>query len=227
MKGFVMNKKGPVLLLLALLTGLPGCGPEKGKGKQKKDTSKKMTRKMVQYDEFTDMSMPLADADDEMSDDSINRFFSDMEEEFVAFNDDFDTDEMTDDQLRWDDSDNVSSLETVYFPFGKDKVDDDQNEKMELNADEAKQLLADAQEENADAKLIVEGHACASAGSPAYNLALSEKRANAVADRLAESGIDREVMKVVGRGYEMPILKDGTRDEQWVNRRVELHVVQI
>jgi len=38
-------------------------------------------------------------------------------------------------------------------------------------------------------------------------------------------GIDRKDLQIVGRGKEMLVVKDGDRDEQWANRRVELHVV--
>ena len=238
MKGFVMNNTGPALLLIALLAALPGCGngdqakskkqepPKKGK---KVEKSYKMNQKMVAADEFSDVSVPLADADGaDFSDDSLKSFFSDMDE-FVAFNENADTEttsRMSGEQFSWKDTDDDSKrLETVYFEFGKHRVDEDQEEKIEYNTEEIKRVLADAKEEEPDAKLIIEGHACASAGSAAYNLALSEKRAKEIADRLASSGIARDDMKVVGRGYEILVAKEGTREEQWVNRRVELHVV--
>jgi outer membrane protein OmpA-like peptidoglycan-associated protein len=211
-----MNKKGSALLLISLLVALPGCW-DKDKTKKKAPQKQKMTKKMAQGDEFSDVSMPLADADD-MADDSLKSFFDSMDEEFVAFNDE------TGEDKRWRDAED-NELETVYFAFGKHNVDDEQKEKVELNAEQAKKMLADAQDDDPDAKLIIEGHACASAGSAAYNLALSEKRAKEVADRLASSGISRDDLKVVGRGYEMLVVKEGSRDEQWANRRVELHVV--
>ena len=217
-----MNKKGPVLLLISLLVALPGCW-DKDKTKKKDTTQKqKMNKKMMaQRDEFSDVSMPLADADDmDMADDSLKSFFAGMEDEFVAFNDEAGADTAG---VQWRDIEG-NELETVYFEFGKHHVDEEQNEKVELNAEQAKKILADAKADDSDAKLIVEGHACASAGSAAYNLALSEKRAKEVADRLTADGISREDLRVVGRGYEMLVVQEGSRNEQWANRRVELHV---
>ncbi len=216
-----MNKKGPVLLLISLLVALPGCW-DKDRAKKKDTTQKQRMNKrmMAQGNEFSDVSMPLADADD-VADDSLKSFFDGMDDEFVAFNDEAGADTAGE---QWRDAEG-NELETVYFAFGKHIVDEEQQEKVELNADQARKLLADAQADDPDAKLIVEGHACASAGSAAYNLALSERRAKEVADRLTTSGIPREDLRVVGRGYEMLLVKEGSRDEQWANRRVELHVV--
>ncbi len=223
-----MSNKGTSLLLIALLVALPGC-MDKGKGKKKEDHKKsyKMNQSMAARDEFSDVSMPLADADDiEFADDSIKNFFSDMDE-FVSFNEDADENaaKMSKDQFSWKDSEDNKKVETVYFEFGKYKIDEDQEEKIEYNTDEIKSALVDAKKDDPNAKLIIEGHACASAGSAAYNLALSEKRAKEVADRLVASGVSRDDMKVVGRGYEMLVAKEGSREEQWPNRRVELHVV--
>ncbi len=209
-----------MLLLISLLVALPGCW-DKDRGAKKTQPKPKMSKKMAQGDEFSDVSMPLADADMDIADDSLKSFFDDMDEEFVAFNDE--APEGTNGYKQWRDAEG-KELETVYFEFGKHHVDEEQNEKVALNAEQAKKILADAKVDDLDAKLIVEGHACASAGSAAYNLALSEKRAKEVADRLTADGISREDLKVVGRGYEMLVVQEGSRDEQWANRRVELHV---
>jgi len=219
MKGFVMNKKGSALLLLALILGLPGCGggdTDKGKGKKPAST-KKMPKKnrMAQSDERAeDDTMSLADAE-------LQSFFSDMDD-LVAF-DDADDRELSDDQFAW--SQEGEQLETVYFEFGKDRVAEDQVEKVALNAEAAKELLEKAREQAADVQLVVEGHACSSAGTQEYNKLISQRRAQEVTDSLVEGGMDRDNLRVVGRGYDMPVVRDGDRDEQWANRRVELHVV--
>ncbi len=221
MKGFVMNNKGSVLLLISLLVVLPGCW-NKDKTKKKDTTQKqKMTKKIAQGDEFSDVSMPLADADGDMADDSLKSFFDNMDEQFVAFNEEASEDMSG---AQWRDAEG-EELETVYFAFGKHNVDEEQQDKVELNAEQAKRMLVDAQIDSSNARLVVEGHACASAGSAAYNLSLSERRAREVADRLISSGISRDDLKVVGRGHEMLVVKEGSREEQWANRRVELHVV--
>lgn len=216
-KGFVMNKKGSTLLLLALLAGLPGCGGGDKKPKAVKD-SKRMSKKMAQADLDADMIM----ADANLSDDELAGFFEGMGE-FVALSDE-ELDQVADDQFAWADAED-SDLEEVYYAFGKASVDEEQAEKVAYNVEQAKILLEDARAEDDEVKLLVEGHACASAGSPEYNLAISEKRAQDVADRLIEAGIDRDCLKVVGRGNGMLAVQEGDREEQWPNRRVELHIV--
>ena len=73
--------------------------------------------------------------------------------------------------------------------------------------------------------IVIEGHACHSAGSAIYNLALSEKRARHVAQKFAEAGIDSCNIKIAPRGQEMPIVKEGNRKQQAPNRRVEIFAI--
>ncbi len=60
------------------------------------------------------------------------------------------------------------------------------------------------------------------AGSDAYNMALSLRRANAVKDALVREGIPATGITVVGRGESQPLVPtaDGVREPQ--NRRVEI-----
>ena len=205
-----------MLLLLALILGLPGCGG--GDKKAKTTKAHDMSKKVAQAE--GDLNMTLADA--ELSDESLRSFFDGMDE-FVAMSDE--ELEQVADQFAWADADQ-DDLEAVYYAFGKTTADEEQAAKIAYNVEQAKKLIADARAEGSDAKLIVEGHACASAGTPEYNLAISEKRAQDVANRLVEAGLDRDAIKVVGRGNGMLVVTDGDREEQWPNRRVELHVLR-
>jgi len=64
-------------------------------------------------------------------------------------------------------------------------------------------------------------------GPEDYNLKLSERRANAVADYMANSlGTDRARMKVSGMGEANPVADNATRAGRIQNRRVELDVIQ-
>lgn len=208
-----MNKKGTSLLLLALLLGLPGCG-----GGKKDTAPKKQKQRMAQAG--IDAEIAVADAD--LSDADLAGFFEGMEE-FVALSDD--ELERVADEFAWADADD-SDLEAVYYEFGRANADEDQAEKVAYNAERAKQLLEEARAEDQSAKLVVEGHACASAGTPEYNLTISEQRAQDVAARLVEAGINRDDLRVVGRGNGMLVVDDGDREQQWPNRRVELHVLR-
>ena len=80
--------------------------------------------------------------------------------------------------------------------------------------------------------MVIEGHSCHSAGSAVYNLALSEKRAKALADRLVAGGVPSQNIKVVGRGQEVPAVVEGKavtgdRKEQAPNRRDEVRVIHV
>ncbi len=72
--------------------------------------------------------------------------------------------------------------------------------------------------------IVIEGHSCNSAGSRTYNLALSEKRARAVAAEFEKAGIEKNKIKIAPRGTE-ELLVDGNKEEQSVNRRVVLFAI--
>ncbi|ROR98751.1 peptidoglycan-associated lipoprotein [Sinobacterium caligoides] len=70
----------------------------------------------------------------------------------------------------------------------------------------------------------LEGHAD-ERGSPEYNLALGERRAQAVANYLAIQGVPRAQLEVISYGEEKPAV-EGYGDAVWSqNRRVELKYV--
>jgi len=62
-------------------------------------------------------------------------------------------------------------------------------------------------------------------GEAAYNLSLSEKRANSVRDYLIAKGVAANRMAVKGFGETQPIADNSTRDGRATNRRVELKVI--
>ncbi|MDD3610021.1 MAG: peptidoglycan-associated lipoprotein Pal [Halothiobacillaceae bacterium] len=75
--------------------------------------------------------------------------------------------------------------------------------------------------ENPARKVTVEGHAD-ERGSREYNIALGEKRANAVRDVLMLNGVAPAQISVVSYGEERPAV-EGTGEEVWrMNRRAEL-----
>jgi OOP family OmpA-OmpF porin len=78
---------------------------------------------------------------------------------------------------------------------------------------------------NETTHITVTGHTD-STGPEAYNQKLSERRANAVADYMANSlGVDRMRMKVSGEGESNPIADNATREGHAKNRRVEIDVI--
>ena len=219
-------KKG-FMLLIVFLFSLPGCW-----GRCKKSDSKK-TKKMAQRtDVFSRVDIPLAeDSLLEADDASVRSFYDDDMQDFMTFAheaDDFELEQAGtqgrgDNEYSWlsEQGETQKELETAYFGFDHYSVRKDERDKAKRNARKVKEQV----EADKDLTVVVEGHACASAGSAAYNLALSEKRAKSYADFLEANGVPSDRIKKVGRGKEMLVLKEGGREEQWVNRRVELHEV--
>ena len=66
-----------------------------------------------------------------------------------------------------------------------------------------------------------------STGSDAYNQALSERRAGAVADYLTSRGVDRARMGIRGYGESAPIASNDSEMGRAQNRRVEIKVVPV
>lgn len=71
--------------------------------------------------------------------------------------------------------------------------------------------------------ITIEGHTD-SDGNPAANLALSQRRADAVRDALIARGIDGAILTAEGFGSERPVLVDGVEDKA-ASRRVEFRVI--
>lgn len=77
-------------------------------------------------------------------------------------------------------------------------------------------------------KTVVEvaGHTDSS-GSDSYNLQLSQRRAQAVANYLASQGVKSERLIPVGAGEAHPIASNDTEQGRAANRRVELTIVPV
>ncbi len=75
-------------------------------------------------------------------------------------------------------------------------------------------------------RLSVEGHTD-SVGSPRLNQELSDKRAQAVHDYLAEAGFATEAMTTKGYGESQPIASNDTNTGRQQNRRVEIIIQDV
>jgi outer membrane protein OmpA-like peptidoglycan-associated protein len=69
--------------------------------------------------------------------------------------------------------------------------------------------------------ITIEGHTSVS-GTPEYNQALSERRAEAVERYLVSRGVPAEQLRTVGYGESRPITADPSPAAQRINRRVTL-----
>jgi len=85
--------------------------------------------------------------------------------------------------------------------------------------------LATFLREYPDRSLLVEGHTD-STGSDAYNLDLSQRRAESVTGFLAENGVDPSRMLARGYGKGFPIAGNDTAGGRQLNRRVEVVILE-
>ncbi|HEX4069120.1 MAG TPA: OmpA family protein [Candidatus Babeliales bacterium] len=214
------------LLVIALIVALPGCC-----NKQDKKVARSVKRTTVQKymqvdgdiedldeDELEDMELP------EEEDIASFEFPEDEEMEEIDLSD-LDLGDMGDldeNEYSWIDAQSDDEFRKLYFSFNHYGIRDDQKSALNYDIEQVKQLLVEA--DTAEPTIVIEGHACQE-GAPAYNLALSERRAKTVADLFVAAGVDRTAIKVVGRGQECPVTDGRTRAERNPNRRVEVRVI--
>jgi outer membrane protein OmpA-like peptidoglycan-associated protein len=92
---------------------------------------------------------------------------------------------------------------------------------LKPGADLAINRLATYLSANPHTKVLIEGHTD-SRGSDAYNEALSERRAHAVAVALESRGIPADQVQPMGRGKGYPVASNDTPEGRQQNRRVEI-----
>ncbi len=81
--------------------------------------------------------------------------------------------------------------------------------------------LADVLAQNPNRTVLVEGFTD-STGSDEYNLRLSERRADAVAQALAQMGVPRDRIDTRAYGEAFPVVPNDTAGNRQLNRRVEI-----
>jgi peptidoglycan-associated lipoprotein len=78
-------------------------------------------------------------------------------------------------------------------------------------------------QQNPDLRIEVEGHTC-NIGTSEYNLALGERRANAVREYLASRGVGADRLRAVSYGEERPKHDNAREETRRLNRRAALVV---
>lgn len=115
------------------------------------------------------------------------------------------------------DSGKINGLKTVFFPYDKSSLDAQAKADLQGNAAWMKS--------NPNVKIQIEGH-CDSRGTIEYNVALGERRANAVRTYLAGLGISESRMSVISYGEEKPLVQGESEDAFSKNRRANFVPVQ-
>jgi len=101
----------------------------------------------------------------------------------------------------------------LYFEFNAVQLSDDATGRL--------QDIARYMTEHDAAKVTIEGHAD-ERGTPEYNLALAEGRANAAKEYLQKLGVAADRIRVISYGEERPAVAEATdEDEHAKNRRDE------
>lgn len=219
-------------LLLLLLIGMSGCCRKNKQCLKRTEKNKPVL--------FSEVDLPTA------TDEIIYKYLDDDMVGELKTLDSFDENKLADSDLddaalfdqiedvRWLEENNGSrkkSFKTVYFDFDKYTIRKDQEEHVQDNIALAKELLTKNNDQTPK-EIIVNGHSDDSAGSDVYNMILSERRAQALADRLVANNIPRESIKIVGRGSSIPAIINGKavkgdRVQQAPNRRDEIRVVYV
>jgi len=220
-----MKLKAQYLPVIVLLLTLAGC----------KKKNKKAAEVAPKKNKVAALAIPLAQDNVVVGEDeSVRSFFDNDSNQFVAQDGKAqEKPELTPNDAKDFAPANVAqdkSLEKVYFEFDDYTIGENQEPVIAKNAANAKKIIAEAAQKGAEPKIVLEGHADTFAGSKAYNVSLSEKRAVAEKNALVAQGVPAENITVVGRGNEVPALVDGKpvvgdKDQQWPNRRVEAHVI--
>ncbi len=109
------------------------------------------------------------------------------------------------------------TLPTAYFDYDKYTL----KPKYAAKLNDVVQVL----KKNPKIHVRIDGHTD-SRGSDAYNLKLSERRANAVKDYLAGHGVKTDRLSIKGFGESRPAVPNTSEANMAKNRRVELTVVK-
>ncbi|MBI5531235.1 MAG: OmpA family protein [Deltaproteobacteria bacterium] len=104
----------------------------------------------------------------------------------------------------------IKILQQIHFEFDKDKIRPESYPIVDAVADILKQ--------NPKVKIEVQGHTD-NKGSAAYNLKLSDRRANAVMKALIQRGIDKDRLRAKGYGMTRPIVPNDSEQNRALNRR--------
>lgn len=111
---------------------------------------------------------------------------------------------------------NMSAAEraerTIYFDFDSYTVKPEFQARLQKNAQYIK---------SAGTQVALEGHADLR-GTREYNLALGQKRADAVRQALSLMGVADSQMEAISFGKEKPVSESWDEDSQALNRRVEI-----
>jgi len=104
---------------------------------------------------------------------------------------------------------------TIYFAFDKSNLDDMAQATLDKQAEFLKTYT--------DVYITIEGH-CDERGTPEYNLALGERRAESAKSFLVDLGVEAYRISTVSYGEERPVCTEQT-EECWAKNRRDNFVI--
>lgn len=196
-----MQKKLVCSALVLALAGLSGC---------------KRNQKLTQYTKTSDQQVTMP-----FKGDNKNTKVSFFNEDAQNF-DDIDTFALDEDSLNTDGKtlafNDTPGLETetktVLFDYDSASPRKDQVSALNAVQESINDWVAKGY------KVVFKGHSCRWHGTRAYNIALSQQRAQSLADMC---NVAKENLSVFGVGNEEPIAFDNSKDGQAPNRRVDVY----
>lgn len=114
-------------------------------------------------------------------------------------------------------NDRLAHLEDALFDYDKSTIRADAASALQDDVGVIRGILA----KDPNEKLRIEGH-CDERGSDEYNLALGDKRAQAVAEFFQTMGISQAQLTVISYGKEKPVCGEQTEDCWQKNRRAHI-----
>ncbi len=108
------------------------------------------------------------------------------------------------------------TLEGVNFAFNKADLTDESRPVLDA--------VADGLKKHPRVKVEIQGHTD-SVGKPAYNLKLSQRRAESVRAYLVSDGVSTDQLEAKGYGLTQPVADNKTDEGRAKNRRVVMYVL--
>lgn len=210
----IQEKKLIVALALLMIT-LSGC---------KKTQKRTVTTRNESTEQVGDIAMPIAQNDAtsvSLFDEDIEAFVLEEEVDNPFVQDNMKVVQNDTQQLdfTWEEPAHLKDeMVTVHFPYDSCTPLEDQKQLAELTK-KAQEIYKN------DRIVCLKGHSCKWHGTSVYNLALSMKRSNAMAEYLMQAGIPKSHIKVFGVGNEELVAFDDSQDGQAPNRRVEMYAL--
>ncbi len=107
----------------------------------------------------------------------------------------------------------IVGFKNIFFGNNSDVIED----KFDSDLNQ----IADYLKNNPDSRIEIQGY-CSQTGPIAYNMQLSESRAQNVKEFLVNNGVNENQVQIKGYGFEKPIAINDFPDSQIYNRRTEI-----